>query len=43
MSESLSVKGTFFGRTVVGTVSDHVTIPGLSPCTEKVPFTATGE
>ncbi len=43
VSESLSVKGEFFGRTAVGTVTDHVTIPSLSSCTETVPFTATGK
>lgn len=41
--ESLSVKGEFFGRTAVGTVSDHVTITSLTPCTETVPFMATGK
>jgi hypothetical protein len=41
--ESLSVKGEFFGRTAVGTVSDHVTITSLTPCTEAVPFMATGK
>ncbi len=40
--ESLSVKGEFFGRTAVGTVSDHVTITSLTPCTETVPFMAAG-
>jgi hypothetical protein len=42
-SESLSVKGEFFGHTAVGTVSDHVTITSLTPCTETVPFMATGK
>jgi hypothetical protein len=42
-TESLSVKGEFFGRTAVGTVSDHVTITSLTPCTETVPFMATGK
>jgi hypothetical protein len=41
--ESLSVKGEFFGRTAVGTVSDHVTITSLTPCTETVSFMATGK
>ena len=43
VTESLSVKGEFFGRTAVGTVSDHVTITSLTPCTETVPFMATGK
>jgi len=43
VSESIRVKGTFFGRTAVGTVSDHVTIPSLTPCTETVPFMATAK
>lgn len=43
VSESLSVKGEFFGLTAVGTVTDHVTITSLSPCTETVPFMATGK
>lgn len=43
VSESLRVKGTFFGRTAVGTVSDHVTITSLTPCTETVPFMAKGK
>jgi hypothetical protein len=43
VSESMRVKGTFFGRTAVGTVSDHVSIPGLMPCTETVPFMATAK
>jgi hypothetical protein len=43
VSDSLSVKGEFFGRTAVGTVSDHVTITSLTPCTESVPFMATGK
>ncbi len=43
VSESLSVEGEFFGRTAVGTVSDHVTITSLAPCTETVPFMANGK
>ncbi len=43
VSESLRVTGEFFGRTAVGTVSDHVTITSLSPCTETVPFMTTGK
>jgi hypothetical protein len=41
--QSLSAKGEFFGRTAVGTVTDHVTITSLTPCTETVPLMATGK
>jgi hypothetical protein len=41
VSDSLRITGTFFGRTVVGQVTDLAHIKSLPNCTETSPFTAT--
>jgi hypothetical protein len=40
-SNSIRVTGTFFGRTVVGEVTDLAHIKSLPDCTQAEPFTAT--
>ena len=40
VTETLSISGSFFGRTARGTVSDTAVIKSLQPCTETSPFTA---
>lgn len=40
VTNTLRINGSFFGRTVTGTVSDTAVIKSLQPCTQTSPFTA---
>jgi hypothetical protein len=43
VSDSVRISGTFFGRTVVGQVTDLSHIKSLPDCTDSEPFTATAK